>query len=279
MEMQEAIKAWEELEIKDDFMFAKVMRDKKLCKKLLERLLQTKIRDIVYLEEQKSINIEKDAKSIRLDVYIEEGNRVFDLEMQTTDKRNLPKRSRYYQGMIDLNTIEKGENYKKLKESYVIFICTFDPFHQEKAQYTFENFCIEDKELRLNDGAKKIFFNAKDYINAEDEEIREFLKYVNGEKSDSAFVKEIEDRVAQIKASEEWRLEYMTLLMREQEIWEEAEEKGREMGRKEGREEGREEGIRGTVTLLKELNIPLQTIRVKIQQQYNLSPETSKKYL
>lgn len=271
MEMQEAIKAWEELEIKDDFMFAKVMRDKKLCKKLLERLLQTKIRDIVYLEEQKSINIEKDAKSIRLDVYIEEGNRVFDLEMQTTDKRNLPKRSRYYQGMIDLNTIEKGENYKKLKESYVIFICTFDPFHQEKAQYTFENFCIEDKELKLNDGAKKIFFNAKDYINAEDEEIREFLKYVNGEKSDSAFVKEIEDRVAQIKASEEWRLEYMTLLMREQEIWEEAEEKGREMGR--------EEGIRGTVTLLKELNIPLQTIRVKIQQQYNLSPETSEKYL
>ena len=279
MEMQEAIKAWEELEIKDDFMFAKVMRDKKLCKKLLERLLQTKIRDIVYLEEQKSINIEKDAKSIRLDVYIEDGNRVFDLEMQTTDKRNLPKKSRYYQGMIDLNTIEKGENYKKLKESYVIFICTFDPFHQEKAQYTFENFCIEDKELKLNDGAKKIFFNAKDYINAEDEEIREFLKYVNGEKSDSPFVKEIEDRVAQIKASEEWRLEYMTLLMREQEIWEEAEEKGREMGRKEGREEGREEGIRGTVTLLKELNIPLQTIRVKIQQQYNLSPETSKKYL
>ena len=275
MEMQEAIKAWEELEIKDDFMFAKVMQDKKLCKKLLERLLQTKIRDIVYLEEQKSINIEKDAKSIRLDVYIEDGNRGFDLEMQTTDKRNLPKRSRYYQGMIDLNTIEKGENYKKLKESYVIFICTFDPFHQQKAQYTFENFCIEDKELKLNDGAKKIFFNAKDYINAEDEEIREFLKYVNGEKSDSPFVKEIEDRVAQIKASEEWRLEYMTLLMREQEIWEEAEEKGRKMGR----EEGREEGIRGTVNLLKELNIPLQTILVKIQQQYNLSPETSEKYI
>ena len=279
MEMQEAIKAWEELEIKDDFMFAKVMRDKKLCKKLLERLLQTKIRDIVYLEEQKSINIEKDAKSIRLDVYIEDGNRVFDLEMQTTDKRNLPKRSRYYQGMIDLNTIEKGENYKKLKESYVIFICTFDPFHQEKAQYTFENFCIEDKELRLNDGAKKIFFNAKDYINAEDEEIREFLKYVNGEKSDSPFVKEIEDRVAQIKASEEWRLEYMTLLMREQEIWEEAEEKGIEKGIEKGREEEREEGIRGLVTVLKELNVPLQTILVKIQQQYNLSPEASQKYL
>ena len=78
MEKHEVIKTWEELEIKDDFMFAKVMRDKEICKKLLERLLQTKIRDIVYLEEQKAIDIEKDAKSVRLDVYIEEGNRVFN---------------------------------------------------------------------------------------------------------------------------------------------------------------------------------------------------------
>lgn len=275
METQRIVKAWEELEIKDDFMFAKVMRDKRICKMLLERLLQTKIRDIVYLDEQKTIDIEKDAKSVRLDVYLEEENRVFDLEMETTNKGNLPKRSRYYQGMIDLNTIEKGENYKKLKESYIIFICTFDPFHQGKAQYTFENLCLEDKELKLNDGAKKVFFNAKDYINAEDEEVREFLKYVNGEKSDNPFVKEIEDKVAQVKKNEEWRLEYVTLLMRDQEN----QEIGIEIGKELGREEGREEGIRGTVSVLKGMNIPPQTILLKIQEQYHLSPEVSKKYL
>ena len=275
METQRVVKAWEELEIKDDFMFAKVMRDKRICKMLLERLLQTKIRDIVYLDEQKTIDIEKDAKSVRLDVYLEEENRVFDLEMETTNKGNLPKRSRYYQGMIDLNTIEKGENYKKLKESYIIFICTFDPFHQGKAQYTFENLCLEDKELKLNDGAKKVFFNAKDYINAEDEEVREFLKYVNGEKSDNPFVKEIEDKVAQVKKNEEWRLEYVTLLMRDQEN----QEIGIEIGKELGREEGREEGIRGTVSVLKGMNIPPQTILLKIQEQYHLSPEVSKKYL
>lgn len=275
METQRIVKAWEELEIKDDFMFAKVMRDKRICKMLLERLLQTKIRDIVYLDEQKTIDIEKDAKSVRLDVYLEEENRVFNLEMETTNKGNLPKRSRYYQGMIDLNTIEKGENYKKLKESYIIFICTFDPFHQGKAQYTFENLCLEDKELKLNDGAKKVFFNAKDYINAEDEEVREFLKYVNGEKSDNPFVKEIEDKVAQVKKNEEWRLEYVTLLMRDQEN----QEIGIEIGKELGREEGREEGIRGTVSVLKGMNIPPQTILLKIQEQYHLSPEVSKKYL
>lgn len=74
MEMQEAIRIWEELKIKDGFIFAKVMRDKRLCKMLLERLLETKIKDIVYLEEEKAIDIGKDAKSVRLDVYLEDGN-------------------------------------------------------------------------------------------------------------------------------------------------------------------------------------------------------------
>ena len=123
----------------------------------------------------------------------------------------------------------------------------------------------------MNDGAKKVFFNAKDYINAEDEEVREFLKYVNGEKSDNPFVKEIEDKVAQVKKNEEWRLEYVTLLMRDQE--------NQEIGIEIGKELGREEGIRGTVSVLKGMNIPPQTILLKIQEQYHLSPEVSKKYL
>lgn len=51
------------------------------------------------------------------------------------------------------------------------------------------------------------------------------------------------------------------------------------LGRKEGREEGREEGIKGTVSVLKDLGIAPQIILKKIQEQYNLSPEVSKKYL
>ena len=44
--------------------------------------------------------------------------------MQTTKYEELPKRSRYYQDIIDLNLIEKGEAYDILNTSYVIFICT-----------------------------------------------------------------------------------------------------------------------------------------------------------
>lgn len=272
-------KAWEELQIKDDFLFAKVMRDKKICAALIERLLGTKIKDIIYLEEEKKIDIKWDAKSVRLDVYVEDGNRVFNLEMQTTNQKNLPYRSRYYQGMIDLNTIEKGESYRKLKESYVIFICTFDPFEQGKAKYTFENLCVEDKELRLKDGTRKIFLNAKGYQNAEEEDVREFLKYVNGEESDNIFVKKIENKVEQIKSNKEWRQEYMTMLMREAEIREQSREEGRLEGIQEGRLKGVEEGIKGMVLVLKELGVPTQTILSQIQEKFHLSQELARKYL
>ena len=95
------------------------MRDKEICIALLERLLKLKIKDIQYLEEEKTINIEYAAKSIRLDVYVEESNRVFNLEMQATSQSELPYRSRYYQGNMDLDLIQKGESYLGLKKSFV----------------------------------------------------------------------------------------------------------------------------------------------------------------
>ncbi len=70
----------------------------------LERILGIKISRIEYPKSQETIDISVDAKSVRLDIYVEDGKEtVYNIEMQTTENRNLPKRTRYYQGMIDLN--------------------------------------------------------------------------------------------------------------------------------------------------------------------------------
>ena len=106
-------KSWEELELKDDFMFAKIMRDRNLCKKMLERLLEIEIAEIEYPEEQKTIDLSYDSRSIRLDLYVKDDKKtVYNVEIQTVDTKELPKRSRYYQGMIDLNLIEKGNHIR-----------------------------------------------------------------------------------------------------------------------------------------------------------------------
>ena len=66
------IKPIEELTIVDDFMFGAVMRDPRLCKPLLELVLDVKIRKIEYPELQKTIGERYGSKSIRLDVYVED---------------------------------------------------------------------------------------------------------------------------------------------------------------------------------------------------------------
>lgn len=133
------MKKYEELDITDPFIFAKVMSEKELCKQLLENILNIKIRDIVYVDYEETIQMTAKSKGIRLDIYVEDDdNTVFNLEMQTTTYKELPKRSRYYQGIIDLNMIEKGESYDILKESYVIFICTFDFFEKGRSVYEFD---------------------------------------------------------------------------------------------------------------------------------------------
>ena len=217
--MTRKYKRLEELEIWDDFMFGAVMSNKELCKHLLEIILQKKIKDIRYTELQKTIDLQYDAKSIRLDVYVEDDlDSVYNIEIQTTDEKNLPKRSRFYQGMIDLNILNKGESYNKLKKSYVIFICNYDPFRKGRCFYRFENVCVDDPSLKLKDDSVKIMINP--YGNDTKQfgkgfaALMDFLK--NGQISDT-YTESLKDEITEVKVSEEWRRRYMKLLIRDQE--------------------------------------------------------------
>ena len=190
--------------------------------------------------------------------------------------------------MIDLNAIEKGEIYRDLKDSIVIFICKFDPFGKGLSKYTFENICNENKELYSKDGTSKVFFNTKDYYKERSEDAKSFLEYIEKEMtSENNFVKKIEQKIRNIKENKEWRAEFMTLLMREQEIARDNFEKGKLEGMAEGVVKGREEGIaegvvRGIKNLIdsfKELGIDEKIILQKLTEKYNLTKEEAEKYL
>lgn len=213
------MKSWEELGIDDDYIFGKVMQDPELCKKLIEIILDIEVKKIEYPEKQKAIRMTADAKSVRLDVYTTDGNSVYNIEMQTTNNGGLPLRSRYYQGMVDLNLIEKGAPYTDLKKSFIIFICTFDPFGKNLYRYRFENICREDSRLCLNDGATKVFLNARGTKGDISEELKKFLDYVaNGPDIEkTSFTEAVDKAVTKAKENKEWKVEYMTLLMRDQE--------------------------------------------------------------
>ena len=111
------IKPWEELTIRDNFLFQKVMLYENICKHFLEKLLGIKIKNINYRQYEKTIDISPQNKTIRLDVYVEtDADEVIDIEMQTgnSEKEWLAKRARYYGSMLDLSTLAKGKDYIKL---------------------------------------------------------------------------------------------------------------------------------------------------------------------
>jgi len=253
---------WEEIGIENDFLFGKVMQDSELCKELLQRILpDLKIDHVEYPELQKSIRSDVDAKSVRLDVYVKDGKgTVYDIEMQVTDTKELPKRTRYYQSMIDLQMIDRGELYSRLKSSYIIFISPFDAFGKGRHVYTFENLCKEDKSIALNDGAVKIFLNASSKMDDTSKELRAFLDYVAGKKSDDAFVRKLEEAVKQAKKNREWRLEYMTLLMRDQENI----EKGK---------------IYGAISMCRELGLSDNEILERLQKKYHITKSEAENYM
>jgi predicted transposase/invertase (TIGR01784 family) len=226
---------WEDLTLTDDFLFGKVMRNKELCKRTLEVILDMEIDHIEYPEEQKVIDLSKDAKSVRLDVYVKDNElTVYNIEMQTGNRDYLPKRARYYQSMIDLELIEKGAMYKELNRSFVIFICIFDFFGYNRCIYTFKNICIEDSNISLDDETTKIFLNSTGDTMGVQEDLKAFLDYINtNHVSDNSFVRALDEEVHKAIENKEWRREYMTLYMRDQENI----EKGKEIGEKHGKEE------------------------------------------
>ena len=79
------------------------------------------------------------------------------MEVQQKNTKDLPKRTRYYNGMIDLNMLHPGEDYSQLKDAYVIMIMPFDLFGEGKYKYTFHMRCDEIPGLKLHDGATRIF--------------------------------------------------------------------------------------------------------------------------
>ena len=237
MTRSEANKIWENLTIADNFIFQKVMRKKRLCKRLIEKILHIKIRKIMFPETEKGINVRRDSKSVRLDVYVEDDKgTLYDIEMQTTDyvdPAELPKRTRYYQAMMDMDVLNKGEFYTKLRKTYIIFICTFDPFDRNFSQYTFRETCAEDATLEMGDETTKIFLNSKGRREGINQNLAAFLDYIEGKSPKGKFTETIADAVEVAKENKEMKVEYMTYYMELRRSEERGMEKGMEKGRME----------------------------------------------
>lgn len=222
--MNKRRKTLQELTFKDNFMFAAVMLDEENAKGVIERALDIQV-DHVEISYEKSIVYNPEYKGIRLDVYLKDDkNRHFNVEMQVANTEIL-KRSRYYHSQIDMELLSTGIDYEQLPETYVIFICDYDPIGLGKYKYTRCQMIEEDRDYHYDDGSYTIFLST---VGTNEDEVSKdlvnFLKYVGAELEESQndysdeFVKRLQKSVEKIKFDREMGRRYMLFeeLMKEE---------------------------------------------------------------
>ena len=261
-------KKFDDLTFADHYIFEKVLQNPEICQELLERLLKIKIDHIEYPEIEKTISPYYETKGVRLDVYVKDSDKVFDIELQNACYEDLPLRTRFYQSMLDTDNLLKGQDYSELPSSFIIFICNYDPFNLNFPIYTFKSRCEENPEILLKDKTIKKFYNATAYKQEKDIAISAFLEYIFDQKTVDDFTSKIDSFVQNIKQQEVNKKEYQTMNLHDRDNF--------LRGKKEGINEGILQGAHdkaietaknmlsasiGTIEQISQItNLPLQIV-------------------
>ena len=215
-EIQEII---DNIPIVDDILFTTVISNEEIARSLLEAILNITVTKITRIERESQRSEVSNLRGVRFDIYIEDDKTAYDIEIQTSDNGDLPKRTRFYQAKNDIHMLRKGEkHFSKLKKSYIIFICTFHPFENSDTNeciYTFENIClINNKIIKLKDDAYRVFVNSECDLNKiKNNNLKAFIELIKDEfhtNTESPLTNKILNEMDRVKRNEGWRTNYMT---------------------------------------------------------------------
>lgn len=258
----------QDLTIKDNFMFCAVMSAEENCIGFLEMVLGFPIAKIDVSYERNMV-YHPEYKGIRLDVYAkDEANKHYNVEMQVRREIPIEKRARYYHSQMDMELLSAGISYEELPDTFVIFICDYDPFGKGLYYYTCRTKCEEDALLEYEDGCRTIYLSTK----GKDEEkvpksLVRFLKFVAAdiEQSDQDFeddyVEQLQKSIHTVKESREMGERYM--------IFEEMMEEERRVGRIEGELQAKRDSI---YELLEDVGV----ISGRLQREINALSDVGK---
>ena len=154
--------------LSDDIVMEVCLHNNTTCATLMLRIILER-EDLLV----KEVSVQKTIPNlyghgVRFDILAaDEAGRLYDIEMQvggTTEE--LALRARMYSSMLDLHQLKAGEDYKELREHWVIFIVDRDLFGHGLPQYWVEHCVLGGREgegglIRLfGDGAHILFVNS-----------------------------------------------------------------------------------------------------------------------
>lgn len=256
--------------LSDFALFLTVMKNPKAYRNTLSIILDEPDIRLKEVKVEQVILNKSGKRAIRLDAWaLSTDDRQFDMEMQNDkDQDSLPKRSRFYQGLMDSPVLKSGKKtkYRNLPSSTIIFITQDDIFKRDLARYTFTEQCEEVADLKLEDGTTKIFLNMTSKNGSK--ELISLLQYIKNTDINNpeilmkdARLLELDQIVTEVRESEEWEAVRMDLI---------------DIGINKGMELGQ---IKAIIETCQDLNVSKEDTKVRIITKLNLSEEKADAYI
>ena len=217
----------ENFRLMDDIFMSKCFENAPECIELMLRIILGK-KDLKVVKSQTEYPIKSlQGRGVRFDVYAKDSEgREYDIELQRADDGAEPKRARYNSALMDANALKPGDDFDKLRDTYVIFITENDVMRRGQELYSYLRI-EETNGDRLCDGTHIVYVNGATRSNSEiGKLIHDLLCRDAAKMHFDAFKK----RVSQFKNSEEGR-HYMCKAM------EELEARGKALGERKGKRE------------------------------------------
>lgn len=262
-----------EFNLSDFSLFLSVMKNKRAYECTVSIILEEPNIQVQEVKVEQVILNRSGKRAIRLDAWARtKDERQIAMEMQNdSNEDHLPKRSRFYQSMLDTPVLKSGKKtkYRQLPSTVVIFITQEDIFKKDLAKYTFTEQCEEVAGLKLEDGTKKIFLNMSSKNGSQ--ELVSLLQYMKDTRIDNpnivvkdSRILELHDIVEEVKESEEWEAVQMNFM---------------EVCIEKGREEGMCQGIKATIELCCELGLSRREAVQKVMEKFSVDTAKAEDYV
>ena len=220
---EEILRMIREFRLLDDEFMTEVFRENKKAVRLVLRIILGKPGlEVSEVKVQEKVG-NFIGRSLCVDVIARDEGKLYNIEIQRSDKGSIPERARYHGSLLDATELEKGQDFRELPETYVIFIMETDCFGKGLPVYSFDRYCPEIGR-NLGDGLHIIYVNGQ-YRG--DDDMGRLMEDFSCTSAGDMNYTELAERVRYFKETIEGE-EKMS------EIFRRVEKKAREVGREEG---------------------------------------------
>ena len=186
----------------DDLMSRVFDKNIEATELLLRIILERKIKVISVMGQEEMKSAAVGGRNITLDVHaLDENGEKMDIEVQGNSEGAHIRRARYHSSVLDSRMLKEGQEFKEIKDSYVIFIYKRDKFQEGLPLYHIDRYVRETGKL-FEDGSHIIYVNGN-YKG--DDEIGYLMQDFHQTDPDNMHYKELSQGVRHFKEVEEGR--------------------------------------------------------------------------